>query len=231
MKKCSFCKKEKPLEDFGKLSSSKDGLNSACKICRKEINIKSYEKVGRKQNTDKQKEAIKNYKAKWFQDNKKRIRENILTDEQKVKVKKYKADWFQENKKRLNKINLMRRKTEPKVKINHLMSGAILKCLGRDKNGNKWTEIVGYTAEDLLNHFEVDVIPKGYHIDHIIPINAYDYSSIDDEFLKCWNIRNLRIIPAKENLSKGDKLDKKMIIEHNIIDLLPKEVVFEGLDF
>jgi len=47
--------------------------------------------------------------------------------------------------------------------------------------------------------------------------------------MKCWNIRNLRIIPAKENQAKGNKLDKKRIIEYNIINLLPKEIIFEDI--
>lgn len=204
MKKiCSYCKEEKDVIYFGRLSSKYDKINPECKKCRGLINKKSREKHKEK------------YKEKTKVQNKKR--------------KEYKAEWFQENKERLMNKQLEKRRTDPKTKINHLISGAILKCLGKNKNGNKWTDIVGYTAKDLLNHFSVDKIPEGYHIDHIIPINLYNYSSIDDEFLKCWNIRNLRIIPAKDNLSKGDKLDKILIAENNIIDLLPKEIIFEEL--
>lgn len=41
------------------------------------------------------------------------------------------------------------------------------------------------------------------------------------EFLKCWNYRNLRIIPALENLSKSDKLNIELVDKYNIKDLLP----------
>ena len=117
-----------------------------------------------------------------------------------------------------------------KKKLIHNVSGAVLKCLGRDKNGNKWTKILGYDADNLLEHFGVEEIPEKYHIDHIIPISSFNFNGIDEEFMKCWNIRNLRIIPFEENLSKKDKLDKKLIKEYNIIDLLPKEVKFEELE-
>ena len=232
MKKiCSYCKEEKDVIYFGRLSSKYDKINPECKKCRGLINKKSREKHKEKykEKTKVQNKKRKEYKAEWFQENKERIKGVKKTPEQEERNRKYKAEWFQENKERLMNKQLEKRRTDPKTKINHLISGAILKCLGKNKNGNKWTDIVGYTAKDLLNHFSVDKIPEGYHIDHIIPINLYNYSSIDDEFLKCWNIRNLRIIPAKDNLSKGDKLDKILIAENNIIDLLPKEIIFEEL--
>lgn len=36
MKKCSNCKEEKPLTEFGKRSYNKDGLMECCKTCQKE---------------------------------------------------------------------------------------------------------------------------------------------------------------------------------------------------
>lgn len=230
MKKCSFCKEIKSLDEFGKCSSSKDGYSYSCKKCRGLISSNSYKKVGRKDPTPKQEKSIKEYKAKWFQENKDRLNKKELTEEQKENIKEYKARWFQENKERLNKRDLDRRNSDPKKKINHLVSSAVLKCLGRDKGGNKWSNILGFSSEELLSHFGVSEIPKGFHIDHIIPINAYSFSSINEEFLKCWNIKNLRIIPAKDNLSKGDKINKKLILEYNLIDILPKGMEIEDLE-
>lgn len=165
------------------------------------------------------------YKAKWYQENKERLKEKGFTEEQKKRKATYKAQWHQENKERLNKRQLERRRTEPVFRLNHLMSSGILKSLGRDKNGNKWTEIIGYNGKDLLEHFGVSAIPKDYHIDHIIPKSLYYFTGYDDlEFQKCWSIRNLRLIPAGENLSKGDKLDMDLILENDILDLLPTTI-------
>lgn len=42
MKTCSRCKTEKPLADFNKGSSSKDGYQRWCRVCCKESNAENY---------------------------------------------------------------------------------------------------------------------------------------------------------------------------------------------
>ena len=42
MKVCSSCKVEKPLEEFQKRSSNKDGRTAVCKICKREYDNKYY---------------------------------------------------------------------------------------------------------------------------------------------------------------------------------------------
>lgn len=54
MKTCNKCNLFKSLDCFYKRSSSKDGLQSYCKDCRKEIDAESYSK------SDKRKSDIKN---------------------------------------------------------------------------------------------------------------------------------------------------------------------------
>jgi hypothetical protein len=48
-----------------------------------------------------------------------------------------------------------------------------------------------------------------WHVDHKIPISAFNYETPDDiDFKRCWALKNLRPMWAKENISKGAKLDK-----------------------
>ena len=61
-----------------------------------------------------------------------------------------------------------------------------------------------------------------WHIDHIIPISYFDYSSYDDETFKiCWDLNNLQPLWAKDNLIKSNKLINENI-EH-FLDLLLTE--------
>ena len=60
-----------------------------------------------------------------------------------------------------------------------------------------------------------------WQIDHIIPQTYFEFDSLDHpNFVKCWCLENLRPLKADENLSKSNKLDKKIIKKHKISELL-----------
>ena len=61
------------------------------------------------------------------------------------------------------------------------------------------------------------------HIDHIIPCSLFDHTN-EEEIKKCWNWRNLRYLPAKENISKQNALDMDLVKSYGIEDLLPEGV-------
>ena len=52
----------------------------------------------------------------------------------------------------------------------------------------------------------------GYHVDHIIPVSAYDLEDVD-EVARAHNPRNLRWLPGAENGSKGAKLILDLILQ------------------
>ena len=74
---------------------------------------------------------------------------------------------------------------------------------------------LGYKLKDLVTKLDVqcerdygrsliDLLNEGYHIDHITPLSSFKIESIKDAaFRTCWAVRNLRCIPAEENMSKG----------------------------
>lgn len=89
---------------------------------------------------------------------------------------------------------------------------------------------VGCSKEELLLHLKstkkTEWQNEKLHIDHIIPRALYDHTD-EDEIYKCWNWRNLRYLPEKENISKGNKLDMNLVNQCAIEDLLPKEINYE----
>lgn len=99
-------------------------------------------------------------------------------------------------------------------KIRHLMNYS----LRGNKEGRKWEILVGYTVNDLMKYLK-KTISKGYtwqdylsgklHLDHIIPISAFNFTKPEHmDFKRCWALKNLRLLPAKENLIKNAKLVK-----------------------
>ncbi len=71
--------------------------------------------------------------------------------------------------------------------------------------------MIGYTHLDLINHLQSFPRYKKwlnnstkYHIDHILPIQAFiDYNITDPKIIN--RLSNLQILTAKENLKKHDK--------------------------
>lgn len=97
MKVCSKCGEEKELEEFHKNKSSKDGLQSRCKVC-----VREYLKQWRENNPE--------YMKQWREENKDRVRENVKRwqrenrDRYLRKLKKWREDnpgynkrWREEN--------------------------------------------------------------------------------------------------------------------------------------
>ena len=84
------------------------------------------------------------------------------------------------------------------------------------KNNRKWELLVGYTVEQLKHHLESQFkdgmtwLNMGkWHIDHIIPISAFNYEKPEDiDFKKCWELSNLQPMWAIDNFKKHDKLEK-----------------------
>jgi len=79
------------------------------------------------------------------------------------------------------------------------------------------------TKSDYWNNF---CDGEDIQIDHIIPVSAYNFNDHED-IKKCWNPDNLRLLPAKENNIKHNKIDYDLIKKHNIMHLLPESLKSE----
>jgi hypothetical protein len=58
-----------------------------------------------------------------------------------------------------------------------------------------------------------------WHIDHIKPCSFFDLEN-QESIHKCYNWTNLRPCEAKENLLKGNKIDKKLIEKYENLKIL-----------
>lgn len=111
-----------------------------------------------------------------------------------------------------------KRKTSPKFKLNGNISCLIRSSLKNSKNGRHWETLVGYTLEKLKKHLEKrfkngmtwgNYGRNGWWLDHKIPINVFNFTKPEHtDFKKCWALKNLQPMWAKENISKGMNLKK-----------------------
>lgn len=165
-------------------------------------------KQWRKDNPEHGKVVYRNrieYLSKWKKDN---------AD----KMKDYREKWNRKNPGYNSQYGKNRRRKDLKFNLNYKMVTAIRKALKGNKKGRKWEALVGYTLNDLVKRLK-KTMPEGYtwedfltgklHIDHKIPISAFNYTKPEHtDFKRCWALKNLRLLPAKENWRKSNKLQK-----------------------
>lgn len=228
MKKvCIKCKIEKESNnDFFYLIKKTQKYDNTCKQCSKE-----YQEIYRKENAksllDKKKSYYQNRKDD-IRDKQKQYR-NRNIDAYKIRDKKY----YDSNKssiiakKRVYKKK--RREIDPMFNLRNSVSRAIalmISSQGKTKHRKSCLKYLPYTLQELKEYLEQQFEPwmnwnnRGayvadkwndndkltwvWQLDHIIPQSDLPYSSMEDEnFKKCWDLRNLRPLNAKKNHADG----------------------------
>jgi len=156
----------------------------------------------------------------WQKDNSKKVNKNNRQWQKNNpgKIKKWRKNNHEKIKENHRQYMNMKRKTDLRFNLNHKISREMYKSLKGNKAGRSWESLVGYTLENLIKRLK-KTMPKSYcwndylngnlHIDHIIPISVFNFDKSEHiEFKKCWSLRNLRLLPAKENLCKHNKITR-----------------------
>lgn len=148
-------------------------------------------------------EAVYRYKIKYPEKYKETIK----------KCRKNKPDKYRE----INRRNVYKYRQTLKGKLNNNMCRAVNHSVKGFKNGRGWEKLVNFNFEQLKKHLEKQFVDgmtwenygKSWHIDHIIPKSAFNYEKPEDEdFKRCWALKNLRPLEALENFKKNAKLIK-----------------------
>ena len=169
-------------------------------------------------------EEIRKYDRKRYIDNTEKMREiGRKSYRNNIEKKKERDRKYRMNNRDIRRKNEKNRyENDLKFNINTKMRRGInqslkkTKCIRNRKNGRPWETIVEYTINDLIKRLR-KTIPEGYtwkdflygklHIDHIIPIAVFNFNRPEHmDFKKCWALKNLRLLPAKENIIKRNKL-------------------------
>ena len=105
MKKCTKCEIEKPLNEFNKMSASKDGHRPSCKACSKQYRAQNKERIAQRnaQYYVQNKEKIIESSAQYRAQNKERIaqRNAQYYVQNKEKHAEYQAQYRSQNKEKI----------------------------------------------------------------------------------------------------------------------------------
>jgi hypothetical protein len=227
-KRCGKCEKIKLLIEFNKV---RNGYSNVCKLCRKIFNHQYY-----LENRDR----IKQQTEEYYRNNRERCRENykVYYSKNKNKIIRMNQKWIVQNKGKVqhykNNYKLRKRRTM-EFRLKERIACSIRNYLYRfnmNKNNIPYSEFINFTIYQLMIYLESQFDNKTnwanygsyWHIDHVLPLSLYDYSDIN-EIKKSWDLRNLRPLGAKANLSKNNKLDWNLVKQYNLYDVLPKALM------
>lgn len=169
MKKCTRCSAEKDEQLFP--ITGKGYLSNKCKCCTED-----YKKEWKLKNLVR----VKEVNDKWKSEN----REHYLKSLKKIHAKNSENQDYITKRKTYNS-NF--HKLNPQISRN-----AASKRRARTKEAT----LFGFDKE-ILDIYKS--CPKGFHVDHIVPLNGETVSGLHVP----WNLRS---IPAEENLKKSNKL-------------------------
>jgi len=171
---------------------------------------KEYKKQYHKDNKDK----IAKYYKQWRRENPE-YRKEYYQDNRKKELTQMKK-WREDNFEYISQYIKKKYKTDLKFNLNRKIGVLIWKSLKGNKANRHWEDLVGYKLADLFERLQ-KTMPLGYvwkdflngklQIDHIFPISVFNFNKPEDyDFRRCWSLKNLRLLPARENKIKGNKL-------------------------
>ena len=207
--KCNLCDKEKSVSLFYK-------SKKICKDCLNEKRRNHY-------NTD------NDHRLKLIQ-NASTFKHNKVLERQKKKLEEIgegnkKCSWcnvIKDNSRfRYNRLKCRDcERDDPVDKFKRIVRGRIWCAL---TNKTKHTvEYLGCNSNDYLSwilnyneNYNLENRGKEWHIDHVKPCSSYDLSK-EDQIIECFNWKNLQPLWAKDNLTKSNKINNELILEHYI---------------
>ncbi len=204
-KRCPRCGETKPLSAFGKSKGRKHGVKGFCRPCH---NATNKESRGRNPVTSGA------ASSRWKKNNPDRCRANLKAWEARNpgKTAQMARDWRSRNP---DKVQAAREARQSRIdwRLKRTLSSRI-RLLALGKSGRRTVDLIGYSMDDLRGHLERQFRDGmtwdnygEWHIDHIIPLASFSFTSLDDpELRRAWSLPNLRPLWAKENMRKHDKV-------------------------
>lgn len=153
----------------------------------------------------------------------KREAERWKDEEVKARHREHSKTYTDKNKDKTRKYarerHAIKRIEDPQFRLRANLGSSIRHALVGYKN-DTCNVLIGCDVKSLkvwIEHQFTDGLTwnncKDWHIDHVIPLAFFDLTRRSEQLLAC-NWSNLRPLTAHENLSKRDKIQKKVILYH-----------------
>jgi hypothetical protein len=227
MKTCSWCKIEKTEAEYNKKASGRDGLSAHCRECQRKRHSERYAPA---------KPHLKYYIAHHSELKEKRDRNRgFLNECSRIYNKKNRSKKLESVMKSRNKnlekyknyckeYQKNRYKNDELYRLKHCLRSLIISAFKRMSNGGKLKANKEYGVDFNAIFDRIGPRPgtgHEYHLDHIIPLAAFDLDNSEHvrlSHLPC----NLRWISKKENLVKRSSIPEIAYIDPELRHILIK---------
>ena len=115
------------------------------------------------------------------------------------------------------------------MNIDRNIKQSISYCLKKD-GPFSWSKILGFTKEELKKRLEEQFTPemsfenygKVWGVSFHIPRRLYKIQRIKDpDFLRCWNLKNIKPELLEKCYRQKKKISKKELDNYSLWDILP----------
>ncbi len=138
-----------------------------------------------------------------------------------------------------NQLGARRRKLNIAGRLKHHFATRIKKqlqlceCTIPENLTEHLERYLGYPMWKLRKYLDLEIkhregislrqaLDRDYHVDHIQPMSSFDVKECGDlTFRQCWALKNLRAIPAEENLAKGASIIDDVVDNIDIVMYAP----------
>ena len=169
-------------------STSKEKIKQSKRLyyIKNKIKLNEYQKKYDLKNRDKKKQYQKEYFKKYYRNNLDKIKGYYLNNK--------------ENRKQSSKLYRLNYKDKIKEtkRLAYLKNPHIKHALNAKRRANKILATPKFANLNKIKEIYKNC-PKGYHVDHIVPLNSKIVCGLHVEW-------NLQYLPAKENVIKSNKL-------------------------
>lgn len=186
MKVCVRCRCSKPLDQFVKASRNKDGYSGRCKECHRAATA-PYD--AKRVYTPEQLAKKRQYHKEWSK-----------RDGSAEAIAAAKAKWLESNKDRKAASNASWKKVN-KAKV---------AASTRERQARQLKATPGWADQHRIRCFYyvaealASMWGEPFEVDHVIPLRGKNVCGLHAP-------SNLRVIPARENRSKGNRLDEALL--------------------
>lgn len=210
-KKCTRCSQEKRISEFSRDKSTKDGLNYYCRKCSSAIGLAWQAKNS---------EKVRAAHAAWYIVHRNEILAKRATyrANNREQIRIYSAAYQAAHRTAEAAYDRHRLQTNLQYRLAHALRKRLFKAVRSQlsggepgKRGGSAVRDMGCSIVEFKNYIESKFQPgmswdnwgpKGWHIDHIVPLSKFDLTN-REQFLKACHYTNLQPLWARDNLSKG----------------------------